>query len=376
MGLGELVATIFLTLSYRAVEKVASRIVYEYPIRGYLALFDPKHKSELARMLATAHPLARMIDATYDVFKHGSNSEAPEGIRSDFGFETVPAEEFVDPDVRKLLNDGRCHALVFRKRLSRGAVQIVVAVRGTHLLDYSDLMEDLKLSFEHLHTSERLKKIRTLVQELTSRYGCESVRLTGHSLGAAIAFIAARQLYLENINVEAHFFALPFMPLDKIIEKIAYIMEFEMALAQWILQISSLDKVVEDICGDLIEKLAPIVSGCSELVDEARREFNMLVDWKPYIYVQNFDIISNGYIEFFRNNSSSAGLSKITAFLHRLGMDPKALHLCPSAILITGKAGLGTLTSHGIAHWMDVEPLRFKAVEITNMCVVKEFRSE
>lgn len=376
MGLGVAAGIMSFTVGSRVSKKVARRIGYEYLIRGYRAVYYPNYKSDLASMLERAHPLARMIDATYDVFKHGRNSEALAGIRNDLEYETVPAEEFVRPDledVRELLNDRMCHALVFRKRLQHGAVQIVVAVRGTRLSDLSDLKEDLKLSFEHLHNSERLVKIKKLVQTLIERYGRESVCLTGHSLGAAIAFIVARQLYLDNREVEAHFFALPFMPLDRIIEKIVSILEIEMAAFRWITHHAGLDKPLEEFMGKLTEWSATFISGRSDLVDATRREFNMLVNWKPYIYVQKYDVISNGYIEFFRNTSSCSGWSKITAFLHRLGMDPKALHLCPSAILITGKAGLETLSSHGITHWMDVEPLRFEAVEITNLCATREF---
>ncbi|KAG0579929.1 hypothetical protein KC19_4G135600 [Ceratodon purpureus] len=272
-------------------------------------------------------------------------------------------------DVRKLLKDPQCHVIVYRKRnYYQKKVQIVVAVRGTNLLSHADLKEDLKISFQHLHKNERLVKIDKLVRELIKRYGCESICLTGHSLGAAIAFIVARQLYLDDKEVEGHFFALPFMPLDRIIRKIGSILHYEMSVCGRIPTLLGLDKHLEKFMEELTEWSASFVSSRFDLAEDAKKEFNMLMSWHPHIYVQKFDVISNGYIEFFRDTSSSSGLSRSTAFLRRLGMGP-------SAILITSKAELGTITSHGIDHWIDVEPLHFEALQIiTNLRQVRDFK--
>ena len=386
MGLLEFAATSTVIIGSRCTSKVCKKAFCEVPTRAFHALFgDSGVEGELESLLRNrTHVLARMIDVTYDIANHPCKSvNAPRDVQESMkslrasGCEQLSAVELIsalpgnetrmaEDDLTVLLEDPRCLVTVWKMR---GAEQdkYVVAVRGTRLTSFTDLKDDVQIACEQSHDTGRVKRIYALTRKLIERYGRESVILTGHSLGAAVSFHVCRKLYLEHSEVEGHFFELPFMTLDKVLKKFLKFWQMEVLGLMFAADVLRLKSVLECLWGKLIEPSARLLEFD---VDAARAEFESLEDWHPFIYVQKYDDISNEYIDFFNYNcthSDGRGISRVTAILNKLGIAAQARHLCPSAHLITSDKGVGTLTSHGISNWIDVERIRVKCAKYTSL---------
>ena len=89
----------------------------------------------------------------------------------------------------------------------------VLAIRGTILPHYKDIVDDIKIIGEVLHLAEKLHKpVKRLVQKIADKYGPQNIWVTGHSLGAAQTLIATRSLAIDHgIVINPYLFNPPYL---------------------------------------------------------------------------------------------------------------------------------------------------------------------
>ncbi|KAE8667504.1 NC domain-containing-related-like protein [Hibiscus syriacus] len=101
--------------------------------------------------------------------------------------------------------------------------RFVFAFRGT-LWKEGSLKRDLDLDFtvirNGIHGSSRFKTAMKAVQDRVSEVGSSNVWLTGHSLGAAIAMLAGKNMAKRGSFLEAYLFNPPFVspPIERLVK--------------------------------------------------------------------------------------------------------------------------------------------------------------
>lgn len=213
--------------------------------------------------------------------------------------------------------------------------QFVIAFRGTKL-DSQTWLEDIKLDAKCLvnttHNSSRLQHAINYVREMvTSRASGASVWLAGHSLGAAIALLAGKQMAKEGHFLGTHLFNPPFCS-----DFIASLIKNESV--NFGIQLTK-----------NVVKLTASRFGKDHQHQEAQANgaFDALSNWVPHIFVHPDDLICSAYIHYFQNRKKmlEIGFGKVEKVAAMktmrmvLGMDSssEAMHLLPSAILTINK---------------------------------------
>lgn len=313
-----------------------------------------------------ANKYATLLDIAYDYYElEGKDADCIKSWK-DLKYELIPSTEYRDEAVRKLVESPLREVVVLRKIRSessgnRSSVKpdrIVVLFRGTCLKTFRDLWEDFKIAFEVLHNSDRVSAPEALVKELVSKqlltYGRHGIRLVGHSLGAAVGFIIARRLHLidPTKTLEGHFFNLPYMDLETFYTEMLCAFSPAHALAgagnNILHRIPALEQILRRVTGMTARALV------GKKAEELDAEFAKLADFKPNIYVSNYDRFSRGYIGFFRNSdlgNGSFGMTRITAVLNILRCNATSQHLCPSANLIISWKSFCSARSHKLDIW-------------------------
>lgn len=330
---------------------------------------NPPIDGAVTQLANRARFLADVLDVAYDYAKAGNNQDAISACDSKwlgYGYRRMQPEEFRSEMAGALLRDSRRQVVVLCKRQAvTEDVDVLVLVRGTQLTSLSDVTADLCIPLECLHTrTSRVIRTGALVRELVRRYGHQSVCLVGHSLGASIVSIIAREIYLEDRRaaveagqsagreVEVHLFNLPFLPLEAILEEALARFEVEVALLNALVRFLRLNRVRKSVVGEIRHGIAGVLSNFDRAAAET--EFNDLIDMAPFIYVNKYDMISKLFIDFFRHTSPTCrgrGISSFTAVIKKFRLGPTAFHLFPSARLIISDKGICTFQSHLLKNW-------------------------
>ena len=234
--------------------------------------------------------LAELVCEVYKAAKSLSQNRE-NAVWEHKGYVKVPLSELVtDKTVQQPFSDV---VGVFRKTSrSKACVgstetsthhDIVVALRGTKLDHPQDLLDDLKHAFEVLHSCERLKLIKHVVENAIRKYGVDSVCITGHSLGAGFALVVAREFAERKVRLETHLFNPPFLPLQTIVEKLVMFSSIPLILLHnWLKEHLSVRQKVELWRSDSKELL---VERLGAKVDVVGEKFKLLSKWQPHFYV-------------------------------------------------------------------------------------------
>lgn len=247
---------------------------------------------------------------------------------------------------------------------------VVVAVRGTRVSNLEDILADMNVLGQALHEHRRVPHLRRVVKQAVSDYGSANVCITGHSLGAALALLVARDLAgdQEQQPVEAHLFNPPFSSFDWVRssavrrgEKVAKAVMLKMQAAAC--AVTSSRAFVHDLSQQLLPRL-----------EEIEEQFWALARWLPHLYLHPWDPISWGYINFFddhemRIQSERAGAADLRAQIHAF-VAPHTLssllswftspkHLIPSAVLVVAHTSRPAPSAcyrylreaHGLKQW-------------------------
>ncbi|BBN20754.1 hypothetical protein Mp_zg01010 [Marchantia polymorpha subsp. ruderalis] len=170
------------------------------------------------------------------------------------------------------------HFAVFHRKAGAHflAPKWVVAIRGT--ASKRDLLSDLKIFFERLHTSSLVKMLRKTVERLCADHGRANVTVTGHSLGAAAGLSVTRKMAVRKaVFLDTHLFNPPLLPLESIARFTL------IALNPFYLLLNR--KVVSKVK----DSIAEVVD--EEQYRKSEREFLALKRWRPHLYVNMNDPI-------------------------------------------------------------------------------------
>ncbi|KAK1392232.1 Fungal lipase-like domain containing protein [Heracleum sosnowskyi] len=225
----------------------------------------------------------------------------------------------------------------------------VIAFRGT-IRKESSLLSDLKSGLQFignlLHNSHRFQIAMQAIQEIISLAGAANIWLTGHSLGAAIALLAGKNMAKVGCPIKTYLFNPPFAsaPVDIIkIEKVKHGVRIARSLIT-----------------------AGIAAAVSSNYQKQQREnyFQLLSTWIPYLFLNPSDPICSEYIGYFEHRGKMAelGFGEIgrvatqhslgSLFSTALGKDIEAIHLLPSAYLTMNmNCGQDFKECHEIHQW-------------------------
>lgn len=258
----------------------------------------------------------------------------------------------------------------------------VVAIRGTILrrnegkgIDLKDVKPDLQILSETLHTTRDLyEPARRLIKAICTMQdgGVNRVWIAGHSLGAMIAFMATRELALQNstpLVLHPHLFNLPYSSLFGIASSVCRDISktldrgMEKVFTQGIPKLDKARELVTSIVRESIYIIAEAVD--SEYNESMREESAKLKERKyfPYLYLNPNDLICRKYIAHFGVSEdpgqSTGELPAVEARAHSLsssvlrclGVDAKALNRVTHARVIINHWGKGPKQAHKLHQW-------------------------
>ncbi|MCL7022309.1 hypothetical protein MKW94_005689 [Papaver nudicaule] len=222
-----------------------------------------------------------------------------------------------------------------------GAPRYVIAFRGTMLNKYNITQDgklDLKILTNKLHNTGRFEKAFQAVESMVSEKGACNIWLAGHSLGAAIAILAAKNMAKEGVFLESYLYNPPFIaaPIKSIKSK----------------------------------KVKRVIFGARtfSLNDEKEKQqskdlFTTLSQWVPNLFLNPSDPICSGYIRYFDNRETmeSSGFEGIERFENQNSSDwllsndfgneycSEELHCIPSACVTTSRTPIQQ--AHNLSQW-------------------------
>ena len=253
---------------------------------------------------------------------------------------TLPRQDFVNFKLIDTLRDEKDSSIygalyVYKGESLPNIPQFVIAFRGTKLKSETweqDIKLDAKCMANTPHDSFRLQHAMNYVREMvTSRARGASVWLAGHSLGAAIALLAGKQMFKEGHFLETYLFNPPFC---------------SNFIASWIKNdtLSFVVFLAKSYAKAIIRRSGKYHR---DRAAQAHKAYLALSNWVPHLLVNPDDPVSSEYIHYFENRQKMLefGFEKVAIIASMetmrmaLGIDSssEAIHLIPSAILTINK---------------------------------------
>ncbi|XP_057249500.1 GDSL esterase/lipase At4g10955-like isoform X2 [Beta vulgaris subsp. vulgaris] len=234
----------------------------------------------------------------------------------------------------------------------------VIAFRGTVTRRETrkrDLHLDIKLAINGLTRDLRYQTACQAIQGIISKVGPNNVWLAGHSLGAAIALQAGKDMAKRGCYIETYLFNPPYLcvPIEKLSDP-------------------TLKNGVRIARSVLNAGLALAFNGTkiSSTTHEQRDPFTTLSCWTPYLFLNPKDPICCEYIGYFehREKMEEWGVGRIERIATKssavsilsgaLGGDGEALHLIPSAFVTKNVIvkEQNFMAAHGLLQWWEPHP--------------------
>ncbi|KAL2246068.1 UNVERIFIED_CONTAM: GDSL esterase/lipase [Sesamum indicum] len=214
---------------------------------------------------------------------------------------------------------------------SRSSPRYVIAFRGTITKGDAfsrDVEMDIHIIKNGLHQTSRFETAIQAVRHVVATFGSSNVWLAGHSLGAAMAMLAGKNMAKTGVFLEAFLFNPPFFsaPIERIKDK----------------------KVKHGIrfAGSVITAGLALAMKQNHQANRSGGAFVALSAWLPCLFVNRADHICSEYIGYFehrkRMEEIGAGAVERLATQHSIGglllnamgkPSEEPLHLIPSASL-------------------------------------------
>ncbi|XP_057546076.1 GDSL esterase/lipase At4g10955-like [Amaranthus tricolor] len=233
----------------------------------------------------------------------------------------------------------------------------VIAFRGTitrHETGKRDLHLDLKLAFNGLTRDLRYQMALQAIESIIANEGPGNVWLTGHSLGAAIALQAGKDLAKRGCYIETYLFNPPYIcvPIEKINDPN---LKLGARIARSVLNVG----------------LSLAINGTKKNTKIDQHDpFSTLCCWTPYLFLNPKDPICCEYIGYFEHREKMEGwgvggveriatkTSVLSLVSAALGRDGEAVHLIPSAFITKNVIvkEQDFMAAHGLLQWWEPHP--------------------
>lgn len=233
----------------------------------------------------------------------------------------------------------------------------VVAFRGTITKGVAfarDVQLDIDVVRNGLHHSSRFEVAVQAVENLFAAVGHSTIWLSGHSLGAAMALLAGKNMAKKGIFLETFLFNPPYFsaPIERIQDK---------KVKHGIRFVGSV--ITAGLAFGM--KVKQEMNGQQQNNNRAKDPFDSLSAWLPRLYVNPGDHICSEYIGYFehRRNMEDIGAGVIEKFATKHSMTglfmsamgketEEPLHLIPSAKVIANLSPSNDFKeAHGIKQW-------------------------
>jgi hypothetical protein len=253
-----------------------------------------------------------------------------------------------------------------------GLPKYVLAIRGTIVSRYDDIMNDIKIAGEVLHLSAGLSVMR-LLRAITRMYNPHDVWVAGHSLGAALALVATRSLAIDDgVVINPHLFNPPYLTVGRLASKAMQgVLNGVGDIGNRVLHAYGMTKVcniragtdkVANKCKKVKEKLSRKgrqIAKSSYAENMKKDSLKLLqIGYVPNLYVNPKDTICNEYIQHFQRcpHVNTSFFSEVMQWV----VPAKSVHMIPSAVLYINNWGEGPLEAHKLHQWF-----RYRHVNLT-----------
>ena len=247
-----------------------------------------------------------------------------------------------------------------------GPPNIVIAFRGT-MMRRADWEANLMIYLGRLECNPRFTEGLNAVKRAVKEVGWESVCVTGHSKGAAIGLLVGRAMAEKGKLIEAHLFNPPH-PTVRTERPLGSISALRPS--RWL--VGSVELIHE-----VSSRALSALTQETEVVEEERKRFESLSQWRPSLYVNTHDPICSAYITFFRaaqylpphlRRLAGTPYSIRQSILSIVGVDSRPHHLIPRAMLFIrthhNYSSHHDLTKpHKLMQWVDVQPSNVQALD-------------
>ncbi|KAL1569185.1 GDSL esterase/lipase [Salvia divinorum] len=230
------------------------------------------------------------------------------------------------------------------------APRYVVTFRGT-ITKGDAFMRDLELDIHiirnGLHQTSRFEIAIQAVRHVVATFGSSNIWIAGHSLGAAMALLAGKNMAKGGVLLDAFLFNSPFFsaPIEQIKDKkVKHSLRF---------------------AGSVITAGLALAMKSNNQAHRSGSTFVALAAWLPQLFVNPGDHICSEYVGYFehrkRMEDMGAGEIERLATQHSIGglvlnafgkQSEEPPHLIPSAHVTVNKAAARDFKeAHGIHQW-------------------------
>lgn len=233
----------------------------------------------------------------------------------------------------------------------------VIAFRGTVTRPETrkrDLHLDIKLALNGLARDSRYETAFQAIEGIIAKVSPNNVWLAGHSLGAAIALQAGKDMAKRGYHIETYLFNPPYtsVPIEKFNDP----------------TLKNGARIARSV---LNAGLSLALNGAkNRSTNEQLDPFAILCSWTPYLFLNPKDPICCEYIGYFEHREKMEGWgvgrieriatknSVVSLISGALGRDGEALHLIPSAFVTKNVVvkEQDFMAAHGLLQWWEPHP--------------------